>query len=524
MLESPPAASERQNTAIALRHSLTVRQASITIVIVLVLGLLIGLIELYADWRAMRTAIVQQAKSTLNLVEGSAQEALFQFNDVLADQVVQSLLDTGQVRQVILRDDFGSVFAAGERDNVIDSGRLIQALFGDLAEYTIALRHQSTPGLPYQEVGQLAITLAMNNVAGGFVARSLISLALGMVRALLISALVVLIFYLMITRPLLTLHNRITGIDPNHPGDWPRPKLRGHDHDELGQIIHSLDQLMQAFQHTMAQRDQAHAENARLGAELQVSQRIQRILLPSQAELDTIASLEIAPYMEPADEIGGDYYDVLPHEHGIRIGIGDVTGHGLESGVVMLMAQCAVRTLLNTQESNIARTMQAINATIYGSGQRMDSGKNLSLTLIDYHSVADSAPSTSNAPAVCGELRVYGQHETLIIVRHDGHLEICDTDELGFPIGLVDDVSPFINELRISLYAGDTVVLYTDGVTEAANTAHELYGESRLVQVIQHHHQAPAAVIRDHIVNDIKQYIGTQKVYDDITLLVFKQR
>lgn len=519
----PPMATEH-NTAISLRQSLTFRQATITIVIVLVLGLLVGLIEVYADWRAMRTTIVQQAKSTLNLVEGSAQEAIFQFNDTLADQVVQSLLNTGQVRRVVLRDDFGSVFAEGKRDTALDSGRLITTLFGDLAEYHTPLRHQPTLGMPHQEVGQLEITLAISNVAEGFAARSLISMALGIVKALIISGLVVLIFYLMITRPLLTLHTSITRIDPNHPGRWPRPIMRGHDHDELGQIVHSLDQLMQAFQQTMAQRDQAHEENARLGAELAVSQRIQRILLPSQAELDAIDSLAIAPYMEPADEIGGDYYDVLRHEQGVRIGIGDVTGHGLESGVVMLMAQSAVRALLNTREHNIARTMQAINATIYGNGQRMGSGKNLSLTLIDYHSLPDSAATDSREPAARGEMRIYGQHETLIIVRHDGQLEICDTDELGFPIGLVDDVSNFINELKISLYSGDTVVLYTDGVTEAANTAHELYGEPRLAEVIQQHHQAAAAVIRDHIVNDIKQHIGTQKVYDDITLLVFKQR
>ncbi len=60
-------------------------------------------------------------------------------------------------------------------------------------------------------------------------------------------------------------------------------------------------------------------------------------------ELAAVQDLEIAGYMEPAAEVGGDYYDVLCHEGVVTIGIGDVTGHGLESGLLMLMAQTAVR-------------------------------------------------------------------------------------------------------------------------------------------------------------------------------------
>ena len=69
------------------------------------------------------------------------------------------------------------------------------------------------------------------------------------------------------------------------------------------------------------------------------------MVLPKIAELGNIPRIEIAGYMEPADEIGGDYYDVLQDGGRLKVGIGDVTGHGLESGVLMLMVQSVARAL-----------------------------------------------------------------------------------------------------------------------------------------------------------------------------------
>ncbi|MEO1267740.1 MAG: HAMP domain-containing protein [Myxococcota bacterium] len=80
--------------------------------------------------------------------------------------------------------------------------------------------------------------------------------------------------------------------------------------------------------------DRLKEENVRLGAELDVAQRLQLMVLPHSRELDAIQPLDIAGFMQPADEVGGDYYDVLRGKQALKIGIGDVTGHGLESGVL----------------------------------------------------------------------------------------------------------------------------------------------------------------------------------------------
>ena len=117
-----------------------------------------------------------------------------------------------------------------------------------------------------------------------------------------------------------------------------------------------------------------------------------------------------------------------------------------------------------------------------------------------------------------------GQHEELIVVRQRGEIELVDTMPLGFPVGLDDDIAAFVNEATIELLPGDGVVLYTDGITEAENSANEQYGMERLCETIRHHWAASAEAIKTAVIDDVRQFIGAQTVFDDITLVVLKQK
>jgi serine phosphatase RsbU (regulator of sigma subunit) len=140
---------------------------------------------------------------------------------------------------------------------------------------------------------------------------------------------------------------------------------------------------------------------------------------------------------------------------------------------------------------------------------RKVSDKNLTLSLIDYEH---------------GKLILSGQHEEMIVVRKNGMLERFDTIDLGFPIGLEEEIFDFLSQKHIYLKEGDVVVLYTDGITEAENEERQFYGLDRLCEVICQHVDDPAIAIRQAVIADLRSHIGTQKIYDDITLLVLKQR
>ncbi|NES70916.1 MAG: serine/threonine-protein phosphatase, partial [Okeania sp. SIO2D1] len=108
--------------------------------------------------------------------------------------------------------------------------------------------------------------------------------------------------------------------------------------------------------------------------------------------------------------------------------------------------------------------------------------------------------------------------------RAEGTLQRIDTIDLGFPLGLEAEIADFIAQETIQLQPGDVVVLYTDGITEAENSDRQQYGLERLCEIIQNNHQKSASEIREIVIEDVRRYIGQQKVFDDISLVVIKQR
>jgi sigma-B regulation protein RsbU (phosphoserine phosphatase) len=233
------------------------------------------------------------------------------------------------------------------------------------------------------------------------------------------------------------------------------------------------------------------------------------MILPRQEELQHVHELDIAGFMQPADEVGGDYYDVLRDSGLTHISIGDVTGHGLESGVMMLMTQTAIRTLIERGETDLTAILNTLNRTLCKNTTRMQIDRNLTLLLAHHQDQT---------------LTFAGQHESVLIARASGEIEWMDTLDLGFPIGLEEDLGDHFRIATVSLEPGDGVVLYTDGITEAENTAGEMYGVNRLAETVNRHWDKPAEEIKQAVIDEVVEHIGAQKIYDDLTLIVLKQK
>jgi sigma-B regulation protein RsbU (phosphoserine phosphatase) len=283
--------------------------------------------------------------------------------------------------------------------------------------------------------------------------------------------------------------------------------------DAQGQVVGALNKTANALinknQEIPVLNDRLKAENMRMISELDLTRKIQNMLLPKNREIKEIIGLDIPEFMEAAEEVGGEYYEVLQHKGRVKIGMDDVTGHGWESSVLMIMVQTAARTWLADNEPDQVKILSAINSVIYDHVQRLEFDKNASLALLDYQQ---------------GMLKLTGQHEEMIVVRCNGCVERFDTIDLGFQLGLDAEIAEFFVETSVQLYSGDVVVLYTDGITEAENMDKLLYGLDRLIEVIEINWQRSAAEIRDAVIKDVRSHIGEQKVFDDITLLVLKQK
>lgn len=274
---------------------------------------------------------------------------------------------------------------------------------------------------------------------------------------------------------------------------------------EFAQLNRELDG-MNADLAGMAER--LKSENLRLGAELDVARRIQMMVLPQASNWDDLSGIDIAACMEPADEVGGDYFDVLVSDGTVKVGIGDVTGHGLESGVLMLMVQSVARALQEHGSLNPIDFLDILNRSIFKNVQRMGSDKHLTLAFLD---------------VVGDEIHLSGQHESVIVIGADNSVEIVDTMDCGFPVGLEQDISSFLSIQRIAFTPGTVVVLYTDGITEARNEAGEMYGLDRLCETAVRARGEDADKIKQAIIASLRRFVGRQRIDDDVTLLVLKR-
>ncbi len=330
------------------------------------------------------------------------------------------------------------------------------------------------------------------------------------------------------SRPIIALANDVRQIASGHFENTIQSRSR---RDEIGQLIgdveqmrHAIKDLTENLEHKVETRtlelsaayakiqslnERLKNENLRMTAELDVARRLQEVVLPSVNELQSIPTLRISGSIRPADEVGGDYYDVLQYRDACYIGIGDVTGHGLESGLIMLMMQTAVRTLVVHGEADPVRFLNTINRTIYDNVQRMRLDRNLTFCLLEYRQ---------------GMFSLFGQHEEVLVVRRNGEIEPISTQDLGFPIGMIEDIGAFINTTTIALQPGDGIVLYTDGVVEAENANHAFYGLERLCALIQANWEHDPETVKQAVIDDVMRHIGTYIVYDDITVVVIKQK
>jgi serine phosphatase RsbU (regulator of sigma subunit)/CHASE3 domain sensor protein len=265
--------------------------------------------------------------------------------------------------------------------------------------------------------------------------------------------------------------------------------------DEIGQLARTFN----------AMADAVAARQEWLEGEMAVARRIQTSILPRDLK---VAGLEIAVRMVPATEVGGDYYDVVPVQNGCWLGIGDVAGHGLDAGLIMLMVQSAVTGLIRDRpDASPSRILARVNDVVFDNVHvRLGMHQHTTLTLLQYHDD--------------GRIVFAGAHEEIVIVRaRDGRAERIATK--GPWVGLVPRIDSHVVEIPLRLNDGDLLVLHTDGLTEAANAKGEMFGGVRLCEHLERLRDAPVDRIRDEVLDAVSGWMHERR--DDMTIVVARQ-
>ena len=269
--------------------------------------------------------------------------------------------------------------------------------------------------------------------------------------------------------------------------------------------IRALGTAMNEMVRELDDARQQIAAKERLEREMEIAERIQTSILPPSI---TVSGLEVAARMVPADEVGGDYYDVLPTEDGCWIGVGDVAGHGLPAGLVMLMVQSATSVLTyaspNAQPSEL---VDKLNRTLFENvRKRLLQDEHVTFTLLRYHED--------------GRFVYAGAHEEMVICRRSGEVETVATP--GTWLAARADITAAIEDLELRLQPGDVMLLYTDGMIEGANDEQEQYGLDRLRDVVAAARDEPVEAILDKLFGAVDGW--APKYDDDRTAMVIRYR
>lgn len=240
---------------------------------------------------------------------------------------------------------------------------------------------------------------------------------------------------------------------------------------------------------------------AELWSEMDLAQKIQTVLLPANTKL---GDYEVAARMIPASAVGGDYYDFFEAGGSTWVFIGDVSGHGVTAGLIMMMAQTAARTAVLGAPPGMSPSpsvvLAAVNRSIRANLERIGKGQYMTITALRIDG---------------SEVRHAGLHQDILVYRAaTDTVETLPTD--GMWLGLVDDVAPLLEDATFSLAPGDALVLHTDGVTEAK------IGERRVELDGLEKAFTRAARSKDatEVVEDVFGQLGIETFADDATLVV----
>jgi serine phosphatase RsbU (regulator of sigma subunit) len=238
-----------------------------------------------------------------------------------------------------------------------------------------------------------------------------------------------------------------------------------------------------------------------LEKEIQLAQRIQTSILPQTLR---VPGLELAAKMVPTTQVGGDYYDVLPSDGGCWIGIGDVSGHGLDAGLIMLMTQSIVAALVARNPAAApAEIVAVLNEVLFDNVRnRLRREHHATLTLFRYDE--------------SGRVVFAGAHEDIVVYRRqERRCEIVQTR--GTWVAGRRDIRRATVDSLLTLAPGDVMLLYTDGVIELRNEKGEQFGLDRLCAALEQVHEQSAREIEEHLLMSVGAW-GLPD--DDVTILV----
>jgi sigma-B regulation protein RsbU (phosphoserine phosphatase) len=302
------------------------------------------------------------------------------------------------------------------------------------------------------------------------------------------------------------IHELFEGTERVRVGDFSH-RIHIATRDQLGELADSFNEMTASIQDLLAQRE----EKRRLEEELRIAREIQMSLLPRGAL--RLPGLSVTGLCVPAREVGGDYYDFFRlGERRLGILIADVAGKGTSAALYMAELKGLVLSLSTTCESP-RQLLVEVNRII---SDNIDTRSFITMTyaVVDLDAGTVTFARAGHTPLV--HLPGRGRPRRARVLAPDGIVVGLRIEAVARRFGelLVESVLP--------LGPGDVFVLYTDGLTEAMNADGELFGDQRLLALVEEHGHETPEVLRERILREVEAFVGDAEPHDDLTVVIVK--
>jgi serine phosphatase RsbU (regulator of sigma subunit) len=275
-------------------------------------------------------------------------------------------------------------------------------------------------------------------------------------------------------------------------------RIKMKRHNQLGAMAQSFDRMTESIGSLLA----SVTEKERLQSEIAIAATIQRNLLPKEGP--TFSGVSFSAHFEPTTSIGGDYYDVFNLDKSrLAVAIGDVSGHGLSTGLVMAMVKAAITTLVE-EGADETSLFHRLNELVFRSTERR-AFMTLAFTIFD---LDRRTIRHTNA----GHLYPY-------LLRRGEHVPIA-IESPSLPLGVRANLTTHAVEME--LREGDTVVYLSDGIVEAQDENGEPLGFDQLESLLAAYTDSSPSVARDAILDAVATHSGTRPADDDRTIMIVK--
>jgi sigma-B regulation protein RsbU (phosphoserine phosphatase) len=296
----------------------------------------------------------------------------------------------------------------------------------------------------------------------------------------------------------LSLKDRVLGIMSLGPKQSEEP-FSAMDLRLLSSVAAQTGLSLENGRLTEAIKEEVRARE-RHNRELELGREVQERLFPQ--EYAAIPGLDYAGACRPALGVGGDYYDFIPMSNGgLGIAIGDISGKGIPAALLMATLRAFLRGQAIDQKTDLREVLVNLNRLVFES-----SAQNRYATF--FLGVFNSASQVLNY--------VNAGHNPPMLIRAGGEVERLEVG--GTVVGLMQ-AGTWVQG-QVKLQAGDFLVAFTDGISEAMNDTDDEWGEERLIEATQAIRGAPAKAILDHIMHSADGFVAGAPQYDDMTLIV----